>query len=120
MTAKIVGLALSCAFFTGIADAGEELDAVNAEVEKKAEQIDQMYGVLLTTQERDNLKIALIVKKVATVEAAESKKPVKEIIDTAITTYEIEDTTEQRKLLIETEAAMAEFGGNGTQPPCCG
>jgi hypothetical protein len=119
LSATLKGLVVFCALFSSITFASDKLAAVNAEVEKKAEEIDQKYGVLLTTQERQNLKIAIVVKRVATAEAANSEQSAKDIADAAIVTYEIEDTTEQRKLLIETEAAMAEFGGSGTKPPCC-
>ncbi|NQZ09440.1 MAG: hypothetical protein HRT35_19990 [Algicola sp.] len=111
------GMAFACVFCASIANAGEALDNINAQVEEQAAQIDQTHGVLLTSQERDNLKMALIVKKVTTEEAVVADVTVKEKADKAIATYEITDPIEQRKLLIEIEASY--FGGSGIQPPCC-
>jgi hypothetical protein len=111
------GMAFACAFCAGIANAGEALDSINAQVEQQAAQIDHAHGVLLTSQERDNLKMALIVKKVTKEEAVATDVTVKEKADKAIATYEITDPVEQRKLLIEIEASY--FGGSGIQPPCC-
>lgn len=110
------GGAFLCVFFSMFANAGEELDAINAEVEQKAEQIDIDYGVLLDTQERNNLKVALIVKKVVANAATEKNKTVKQITDAAIITYEITDPTEQRKLLIEVSAQKGVVG-TGEEPP---
>jgi hypothetical protein len=112
---KVIGLAFSCAFFTGIASAGEALDAVNAEVEKKAEQIDQMYGVLLTTQERNDMKVSLVAKKVTVETTADTTETVEEKADSAIATYEITDPTDQRKLLIEMQVVAG--GGNDDVKP---
>jgi hypothetical protein len=89
LSAFMKGMAFSCVFFSIFANAGEELNAINAEVEKKTEQIDQNYGVLLDTQERNNLKVALIVKKVVANAAAEKNKTVEQITDAAIIIYEI-------------------------------
>jgi hypothetical protein len=116
LSALTKGVAFLCLFISVFANASNELNAINAEVEKKAEQIDQNYGVLLDTQERDNLKIALIVKKVVTDAAAEKNKTVKQITDAAIVTYEISDPVEQRKLLIEVSAKKG-TGTSGNEPP---
>jgi hypothetical protein len=113
LTAKVIGLAFSCALITGPVSAGEELDTVNAEVEEKAEQIDQMYGVLLTTQERNDMKISLVAKKAATASTADTTDTVEEKADAAIATYEITDPTDQRKLLIE----MQVVAGGGDDDP---
>lgn len=117
--AFLKGMVFLCVFFTHFVNAGEALDSINVEVEKRAEQIDQNYGVLLTTQERDNLRLALIVKKVTTDTANDTTQTVKEKIDAAITTYEITDPVEQRQLLIKIEAAANTGGGSGNKPPCC-
>lgn len=114
------GVAFSCVFFTQFANAGEALDSINAAVNTQAEQIDQKHGVLLTTQERDNLKMALIVKKVTVATNESTTQTVKERADSAIATYEITDPVEQRQLLIEIEAAANTGGGSGNKPPCCG
>ena len=120
------GMAFVCVFFVLFVNAGEALASINAAVDTQAEQIDQKHGVLLTNQERNNLKMALIVKKVTTDTANDSSKTVKEKTDSAIATYEINDPVEQRQLLIEIEAAANTGGGaantgggSGNKPPCC-
>jgi hypothetical protein len=115
LTAKVIGLAFSCALITGPVSAGEELDAVISEVEKKAEQIDQMYGVLLTTQERNDMKVSLVAKKVMVETTANTTETVEEKADSAIATYEITDPTDQRKLLIEMQVVAG--GGNDDVKP---
>ena len=45
--------------------AGEALEQINAEVETTAAQIELDHGVLLTGQERNNLKISLVVDKLS-------------------------------------------------------
>jgi hypothetical protein len=62
------------------------------------------------------LKMALIVKKVVAVAETEKSKTVKQLTDTAIVTYEINDPTEQRKLLIEVSAQKG-IGTSGNEPP---
>jgi hypothetical protein len=104
---SLSGLILLCTFF---ANAGEELEAINAEVEKTAAQIDHDYGVLLTGQERRKLKISLIVSKMTD---EQQNIFAKEKADKAIKVYEITDPTEQRSLLIEMSVAG---GGGGVHP----
>lgn len=116
--ATAFGLSLLCAFVSSQVQAGEALDAVNTEVEQRAAQLDQRFGVLLTGQERQNMKLALIAKKVATAESLQAGKSAKEITDEAAKTYQIEDPTEQRKLLVEVDAVIS--FSSGIQPPCCG
>jgi hypothetical protein len=116
LSALMKGMAFACVFFSIVAHAGNELNTINAEVESKAQQIDLNYGVLLDTQERNNLKIALIVKKVAANAATEKNKTIEQITDAAIITYEITDPVEQRKLLIEVSAQKGVFG-TGNEPP---
>lgn len=115
MTAFVKGLALSCACVSIAALAGDDLNLINADVEKQAAQIDQNYGVLLDTQERNNLKVALIVKKVT---ADGTDRTVIEKAKAAVVTYEITDPVEQRKLLVELETAAQQKGtGNGGTVP---
>ena len=117
MTNKIVktlGVTLLC-FLTSATFAGAALDEINVAVAAKAGQIDDKFGVLLTTTERDNLKIALIVKEIT---ANDSEQTVQQQTANAIATYEIVDPVEQRKLLIEIEASLV-GGGGGSSPPCC-
>jgi hypothetical protein len=116
-TTAVAVSALLCAFLTGYANAGDELNAINAQVEQKAQEIDQKYGVLLSTHERNELKLSLVAKKMVTDNAEQT---VEEKADAAITTYEISDPTDQRTLLIEIEASESSFNGGGKQPPCCG
>ena len=100
-----------------IVNAGEALDVVNAEVEQRANQIDQEHGVLLTGQERSALKLLLIANKVV---AAQPNATVNEKTDDAIVVYEISDPADQRQLLIKMdEASNLAGGGGGTRPPCC-
>lgn len=114
-TALFKAMALSCACFSFVAHAGDELNTVNAEVEKRAEQLDQQYGILLDTQERNNLKMALIVKKVT---EDGTDRTVIEKAKKAVLTYEITGTTAQRQLLVELDAAAKKEGtGNGGTPP---
>lgn len=116
-----LGLSLLCSTLSSPINAqvqaNQALNAVNTEVEQRAAQLDQNFGVLLTTQERQDMKLALIAKKVATTEAIQAGKSAKQITDEAATTYQIEDTTEQRQLLVEVDALMPM--SSGIQPPCC-
>jgi hypothetical protein len=68
---------------------------------------------LLTTQERNNLKISLVVSKVS---KEQKDVTVKEKTDAAIEIYEITDPVEQRQLLIEMKA-KASTGNVGAEPP---
>ncbi len=105
---SLSGLLLMGSFF---ANAGEKLDEINAEVEKQAAQIDQDYGVLLTSQERRDLKISLIVDRET---KEQPNASVVEKTEKAIEVYDISDPVEQRKLLIE----MRVFDdGGGVVPP---
>ncbi len=112
--AALSSLIFMCAFS---ATAGEALDTINAQVAQQAEAIDQKFGVLLTTQERENLKVALIVKKVVAETPIDATVDVATKTNKAVETYEITDPTQQRTLLIELDAAMAAGGGGGKQPP---
>lgn len=118
--ANVAVLAIFCAFISGDTQAGTELDAVNVQVEQKAQELDEKYGVLLTGQERNELKIALVAKKVAAENADASVQIIEEATDAAIVIYEVTDPTDQRKLLIEIEASELRSGGSGNKPPCCG
>ena len=109
---SLCGLLLMGTFF---ANAGEKLDEINAEVEKQAAQIDHDYGVLLTSQELDDLKISLIVDK------ENKEQPNASVVEktkSAIKTYEITDPANQRKLLIE--LGVNEGDGGGLVPPSMG
>lgn len=110
------GLALSCACLIINAHAGDKLNEVDAQVAQKARQIDEKHGVLLDSQERNALKLNLIVKQVVADSANDSTKSVSELAETAIATYEITDPTEQRKLLIGLEAQAKSTGSSSNQP----
>ena len=116
------GLSLLCSTLSSPINAqvqaNEALNAVNTEVEQRAAQLDQKFGVLLTLQERQDMKLALIAKKVATTQAVEAGKSAKQITDEAAATYQIADPAEQRKLLVEVDALMPM--SSGIHPPCCG
>lgn len=113
LTAFVKGIALLCACVAVTAHAGEDLDAINSAVEQRAAEIDQKFGVLLTSQELNNLKISLIVSKVS---KEQKDRSVKAKTDTAIKTYEITDPVEQRQLLIELEATSLTGNGGGDDP----
>jgi hypothetical protein len=114
----LFGQAFMYAIFANAAHAGEELNAVNGEVEKRAEQIDQSYGVLLSSQERNALKISIVVRKVTPNEETITTQELVERVKKAVVTYEITDPTDQRKLLIEMEAqTQAKGTGDGSSRP---
>jgi hypothetical protein len=113
----IVGLSFLCTFFTGQVYASEQLDAVNAAVEKKAEEIDQKYGLLLTTQERNDLKIAIVAKNITAKDTANTAQSLDTKAKEAIVVYEISDPTDQRKLIIEVEAQAKGTGNSSNEPP---
>ena len=106
--APLASLIILGAFFSNLLHAGEALEQINAEVEQTAVQIEQDYGVLLTGQERNNLKISLVVEKVS---KEQKETSVKDKTDSAIQTYEITDPTDQRQLLIEMQANLTGNGG---------
>ncbi len=106
----LVSLAILGSLLTGTVNADEALDQVNAEVEQTAAQINADHGILLTTAERENLKLSIIVKKVTTIDE-DVQLDVVEATDQAIETYEITDPTSQRKLLIETNG-LSDAGVN--------
>ena len=110
---SLVSLAVLGSLVFGTVNAGEALDQVNAEVDQTAAQIDADHGVLLTTAEREDLKLSIIVKKITNVE--EEQLDVIEATDEAIETYEITDPADQRKLLIEVQSNL--IGSAGKQPP---
>lgn len=113
-TPLVIGLTVLSSLVAGTVSAGEALDQVNAQVEETAAQIDAEHGVLLTTAERENLKLSIISEKVTTVEKG-VQLDVVETTDAAIDTYQITDPTNQRKLLIEIESNL--LGGAGAEPP---
>lgn len=96
-----------------------QLTQVEAQVEHYAANLDQKYGLLLSFQERQNLKLAIIVENIVTTEALESGKSAQQLVNQAIETYQIVDIIEQNNLLAETELAIAKENGEGHIPPCC-
>jgi hypothetical protein len=116
--APLSSLLATALFLTGNVYAGVELEAINAKVEETAAQLDATYGVLLTTQERADLKRTLIVSKVANAKK-EDGTALNVAVETeaAIETYEITDPMNQRKLLIEFEVHVNGVGGSaGVEP----
>jgi hypothetical protein len=91
--------------------AGAELDEVNAEVDKQSEDMDRDYGVLLTGQERNNLKLSLVVARVI---GEKENNSVAEKTTKAIKIYEINDPVDQRVVLIGIGTLD---DGDGLQPP---
>lgn len=102
--------------FISLADT--PLDKVNRQVDAKAAHIDQTYGVLLTGQERNDLKITLVASQVAKNIQTDKHLAVTQAIDAAIITFDISDPSDQRQLLIEVGPQSAGNGG-GLKPPCC-
>jgi hypothetical protein len=106
----------SCGFIM-LAQAGEQLDAVNQAVAAKAAQIDQKHGVLLDSQERNELKMDLIVQQVLAATPVDANNSIEDIAATAIATYQIDDISQQRRLLFKLETQMLEgTGAGGTVP----
>ncbi len=110
----VISLALLSSLISGTVNAGEALNQVNAQVEATAAQIDAEHGVLLTTAERQDLKLSIISEKVTTVEEGVQLDVIK-TTDEAIETYEITDDAEQRKLLIDIQNKI--LPGGGREPP---
>ena len=101
--------------FTTTAFAGDALDAVNAQVNQKAQHIDQNYGLLLTATERQRLKMSIIVKKVTAGVGPLTRAELVELAQNTDATYEITDPVEKRKLLIELEESVDVIAyGTGT------
>lgn len=114
----IAVLTLTCSLLIPTGHANEALDAINSAVEQKAALIDQNYGVLLTTQERNDLKVTLVVNKLVGDTQHMTAEQITIKTQQAITTFEISDPIDQRKLVIGLEAQAREGTGfNGTEPP---
>ena len=121
ITATVLGLSLSSILFTSQIQANSALNTVNTAVEQRAIYLDENFGVLLTTQERQNLKLALIAKQVVTNQAIAAGKTSHDLATEASEIYQIEDESAQRQLLVEIDAAIVyvEGGGGGIKPKCC-
>jgi demethoxyubiquinone hydroxylase (CLK1/Coq7/Cat5 family) len=109
--APLAGLITASLFLMGNANAGVELDQINATLKAKEAEISAKYNVILTTAELNDLKISLIVSKVRTDNIGKAAITVEEQAAMAIEIYQIDDTYYQRKLNV------AFFGGGGVQPP---
>ena len=113
-----VAVALCCLGFSALGLAGQKLDAINAQVEAQAADIDQKHGVLLDSSERNDLKLQLISRQ-ALADATDGQS-IKDIAATANRVYEISDPYEQRQLLIKIEAQTTVQKGTGNssnEPP---
>jgi hypothetical protein len=113
IAAPLVSLLLACPLYTF---AGAELDQINAEVEAKAAQIDADHGILLTGQERNNLKIKLVAGKVVVEQTNDQSTELSNKIDQAVDTFEITDPVDQRQLVIEVQSVEG-MDGDGIEPP---
>jgi hypothetical protein len=111
MAATLLGL---CSFYVC---SGAALDELNATVEFKAAQIDDTYGILLTSDELNNLKLKLIGEQVLDALANDPNASIESQIERALNIYQITDPVDSRQLLIEVEAYFAR--GSGRKPPCC-
>lgn len=114
-SAMKMAMALCCLGFGVPTLAGQSLDDINAKVQQQATDIDQKYGVLLDFNERNDLKLDLIVQQ-ALLEA-DSAQSIAQIAEQAFATYEIADSYEQRKLLIKLEAQATLSKGTGHGGP---
>lgn len=111
--AIFMAVALCCLGYGVPSFAGQQLDEINAKVERQSMEIDQKHGVLLDYQERNDLKLDLIAKQALMDAGKDTTKTTKEIAETAFTTYEVTDLSEQRKLIIKIEAQKSIGGGTG-------
>ena len=116
LPARLLGPALVCALFTGNVLAGDALDALDAEVEARAAVIDQQYGVLLTGQERMDLKLSLVAQRI-NIAATDNSEVVEQKIQQAMQEFAIEDPALQRQLLIKLETQLPALVGTGREPP---
>lgn len=108
--------AFCCALLSVQTQASEAADKINAEVERRAVEIDHKYGVLMDYQERGDLKLDLIAEK--QVSENNTDKTVQVLAEEAIAAYEITDPAEQRRLLIKIETQVAKSTGAGGTEPC--
>lgn len=116
---KSLALTLMLAQASAQAAQPSKLAEVEAQVELHAANLDQKYGLLLSHQERQNLKLAIIVEKIVTKESIEAGKSAQQLVEKAFETYQIVDIVEQNNLLAETELAITKANGEGHIPPCC-
>ncbi|NQZ07185.1 MAG: hypothetical protein HRT35_08485 [Algicola sp.] len=82
-------------------NANSDLDALNAQVESKAQQISTDTGNTLSDKQKHDLKMDMLVDKVTT--ADEKALKYQEKAAMVIATYQLSDPRDQHKLL----AAMA-------------
>ena len=118
-----IGLVTACLFnsfsITPV-KANEAQEQIEEQLHQYSNHIDANYGVLLSSVEMENLKIALIVDSTVTDEAIEQGKTAQQLATQAIANYQIEDIMQQRQLLIEIDATMTAKGsGGGAKPKCC-
>lgn len=116
---KSLALTLMLTNISAQAEQSAQLSQVEAQVEHHAANLDKKYGLLLSHQERQNLKLAIIVESIVTKEALAAGKSAQQLAKQAFETYQIVDIIEQNNLLAETELAMAKENGEGHIPPCC-
>ena len=116
-----VGLVFSLAIITKPTQANEALTTINTQVEQRASYLDDKFGVLLTYQELQDLKIALIAKTVVTSEALAAGKSSQDLANEASQTYQIEGETAKRQLLIEIDSSINYLAddNSGIKPKCC-
>jgi len=106
---------------TSLANQTPTLAQIDAAVAQKATQMDSDFGVLLSHQEQSNLKTAIIAKAVAA-QLAQAKingetLTVKQAVEQAFEKYQINDSYQQRQLIIGVEAAKDGGLGSGNEPP---
>ena len=117
----LVALSLAFVANNSFANQTPTLAEIEAEVANKAAIMDEEYGVLLSYQEQNDLKITIIAKAVAAqIEEAKANGQnltTAQAIDAAMTKYKIEGSTQHRQLIIGVEATADMGGLSGNEPP---
>jgi len=101
------------ALFSVASHAGAELIKINEQVRTNVELLESTYGITLSYEEQQEMKISLIADKVT---ASQTTDTTEEKIFNAVSTYEISSEVEQRQLVIEVGTNGAGNAG-GAEPP---
>lgn len=114
LTTKLtVAMALCCAFGTFEVRSNAYVEQLDLEVNRQSVQLDEKYGVLLSWQEEQNLRIKLIANQINKefADLSATDKATK-----AVERYGINDPAQQRLLLVELQVAGGSGNGNGDDP----
>lgn len=110
-----MAMAFCCVFGSTNSIAGQELDAVNAQVEQHVQKMDLEYGIWVDPNDRIQIKLDYIVKHVLSKRTADDQRSAKELAEVAYTTFNITDFT-QRVQLLNKFVAQESTGQGGTRP----